>query len=144
MVGRKKIIIAWDISYKKIWEWIKFFDLNKIGFQDCLKWWWLKLCEFLKYKFGVNWHLNWLYIHSIQLYKLFNRTEPNEDWIDLNWQQNFNDSCEKFMIIDSSILKVEENILPNRLGVLNNKIELQWLNQHLEAFKIHCKDLLLT
>ena len=71
-------------------------------------------------------------------------TEPNEDWIDLNWQQNFNNRCEKFMIIGSSRLKVGKNLLPNRLGVLNNKIELQWMNQSLDTFKIKYKDLFLT
>ena len=47
-------------------------------------------------------------------------------------------------IINSSRIKVGKNILPNRLGVLNNKIKLQWMNQSLETFKLKCKDLFLT
>ena len=63
-----------------------------------------------------------LYKTSLQLYKLYNQTEPSYDWIALNLQQNFNRRCDKFMIVENSRLKVGKNLLPHRLGVISYKI----------------------
>ena len=40
-------------------------------------------------------------------------------------------------------LKVGINSLSNRFYLLNNKIPLQWFNQSIDTFKIHCKKLFL-
>ena len=36
------------------------------------------------------------------------------------------------------------NVLTNRLTVINNKIEYDWLNKSLNSFKLICKSLFLT
>ena len=39
-------------------------------------------------------------------------------------------------INDESAIRIGKNVLMNRLGILNNKIEYEWLNQSLNTFKI--------
>ena len=81
---------------------------------------------------------------SIQLHKLYNGDQLNEDWVDLNYQQNFNNRQKFVQINDESALRIGKNILMNRLGILNNKIDYDWLNQSLNTFKIKSKKLFLT
>ena len=83
------------------------------------------------------------YKHGIELFKLYNSEETTDDWVGLNFQQNFNDRCENVMMTDNSRLRVGKNILPNRLRILNNRIKLEWLNLSKDSFKIRCKNTLL-
>ena len=81
---------------------------------------------------------------AIQLYKIYNNDYFNDDWQDMNAQQNFNARMEMFQINDFSRLKVGKNILCNRLTVLNNQIQLNWLNLSLTSFKLKVKSIFLT
>ena len=83
------------------------------------------------------------YRMAIQLYKIYNAEERTDDWIDMNFQQNFNARNGKFQINDYSRLKIGRNVLCNRLNELNNQINLDWLNQSLISFKLKMKSLLL-
>ena len=78
---------------------------------------------------------------SIQLYKLYNTTTQNENdnWIDLNFQQNFNERNNLVQIYEVSRLLIGRNTLVNRLKCLNNSIDYDWLNQSLDTFKVKCK-----
>ena len=69
------------------------------------------------------------YKHAIQLFKLFNSTDMTEDWLSLNFQQNFKGRNDKLQICNILNYKVGENLLVNRLKSLNNKIEFTWLNE---------------
>ena len=80
---------------------------------------------------------------AIQLYKIYNGMEMNEDWIDMNYQQNFNARNRMFQINDYSRLKIGRNVICNRLNELNNQVNLDWLNQSLISFKLKMKSLLL-
>ena len=84
------------------------------------------------------------YRWSIQLFKIYNRYITDDDWLDMNVQQNFNARCSFVKINDYSNLKIGKNIMTNRLGVLNNQIDYDWLNLSLNTFKLRCKALLLT
>ena len=75
---------------------------------------------------------------SIQLHKIYNGTSMNEDWIDMNYQQNFNTRNEKFHIINNRY------IMSNRLKVLNDKIDLDWLNLSLNSYKLKMKEIFLS
>ena len=68
----------------------------------------------------------------------------NDDWIDLNFQQNFNDRNNHVQINDASKLRIGRNTLMNRLNCINNKIELNWLNKLIDSYKILCKLTFLT
>ena len=81
---------------------------------------------------------------SIQLHKIYNGTSMNEDWIDMNYQQNFNTRNRKFHITDNSRLKIGINIMSNRLKVLNDKIDLDWLNLSLNSYKLKMKEIFLS
>ena len=78
---------------------------------------------------------------SIQLYKLYNTMTPdgNEDWIDLNFQQNFNERNNHVQIYEVSRLRIGRNTIVNRLKCLNNSIDYDWLNQSLNTFKVKSK-----
>ena len=84
-----------------------------------------------------------LYKHAIQLHKLFNSTVMSDNWISLNFQQNYNGRNEKLQIFTISNYKVGPNLLVNRFKPLNIKIEYTWLNESLNSFKIKCKKLFL-
>ena len=83
------------------------------------------------------------YKHAIQLFKLYNSTNMSDDWVELNFQQNHNGRNEKLLIFTTSNYKVGQNLLVNRFKALNNKINLNCLNESLNSFKIKCKKLLL-
>ena len=70
--------------------------------------------------------------------------EWSEDWVNLNWQQNFNNRSSKVQIIESSRNRVGKNRLINRLTITNNKIEFAWLYQSYESYKIKCKEIFLN
>ena len=57
---------------------------------------------------------------SIQLFKCYNGSNIDDDWVDLNLQQNFNSRMNCVQINDFSKLKIGKNIMMNRLGILNN------------------------
>ena len=83
------------------------------------------------------------YKHAILLHKLHNSPLMTEDWISLNFQQNFNGRNDKIQIYNVSNYKVGQNLLVNRFKSLNNKISFNWFNESLESFKVKCKKLLL-
>ena len=81
---------------------------------------------------------------AIQLFKIYNDSNENEDWQDMNIQQNFNARNDNFHINDFSKLKVGKNILCNRLTCLNRHVKLDWLNLSLTAFKLKLKSIFLN
>ena len=80
---------------------------------------------------------------AIQLYKVYNGTMDSEDWMDLNFQQNFNQRMNTVQIIDKSRLRIGRNVLMNRLPILNNEINFDWLNLSLNSFKLKSKSLFM-
>ena len=83
------------------------------------------------------------YKHALQLFKLFISNNMSEDWISLNFQQNFNGRNDKIQFFNVSNYKVGRNLLVNRFLHLNNKIKYSWLNDLFNTFKVKCKNLLL-
>ena len=81
---------------------------------------------------------------AIQLHKIYNKAEENEDWLDMNVQQKFNARNGKFHINDYSRTKVGRNLICNRLTCLNGQLKLEWLNLTTLAFKIKAKSIFLT
>ena len=63
--------------------------------------------------------------------------------MDLNFQQNFNQRMNTVQIIDKSRLRIGRNVLMNRLPILNNEINFDWLNLSLNSFKLKSKSLFL-
>ena len=84
------------------------------------------------------------YKHALQLHKIYNDTGMGEDWIQLNFNQNFNSRLTKFITTDTSRYKIGKNRMSNRLRVINNEIELSDLNKSYNAFKMLMKKLYLS
>ena len=84
-----------------------------------------------------------LYRHSLLLYKLFNNISTTRDWLDLNFQIINTRRQVNFEVQNHSTYKVGNNILSNRLSILNKKITLDMLNLSLKSYKIKCKALFL-
>ena len=87
--------------------------------------------QFMKYKLALS------------LHKLYNINYNTKEFIRLNHNQILTSRQTKFYTVKSNALKVGLNCLANRLGVLNGKIPLQWLNDSITTFKVKCKELLL-
>ena len=85
-----------------------------------------------------------VYKHAILLHKLYNKNFPETEWIALNFQQLLTSRQLKFSIIKTNRCKVGNNILANRLHILNNKIKLSDLNESVSTFKINQKNILLS
>ena len=81
---------------------------------------------------------------ALQLHKLYNAENFTDDWIDLNFQQNFNSRNNKVKLIDQSRLRIGKNLITNRLVCLNNEIDYGWLNLSFITYKICFKDKLLN
>ena len=48
---------------------------------------------------------------ALQLHKLYNSVNYSEDWLNLNFQQNFNSRSNQVKIIDQSRLRIGKNII---------------------------------
>ena len=80
------------------------------------------------------------YKHSLLLYSLYNDKEFSLDWVSLNMQHQFMNRSSLFSISQTNRLKVGNNILTNRLSLINGMIPLSWLNLSRDSFKIKCKE----
>ena len=80
-----------------------------------------------------------LYKHAILLYKIYLFNIPHLEWVSLNFNQILTSRQTKFEIHNSPNYRVGNNILSNRLSVINKQIDLDWLNLGLDSFKIKCK-----
>ena len=85
-----------------------------------------------------------LHKHAIMLHKFYNENYPEMDWLALNFQQTTTQRQTNFKILRNNSYKIGNNILTNRLHVLNNKIELNDLNKSLSSFKVLYKSKLLA
>ena len=81
---------------------------------------------------------------ALQLHKLYNSENMNDDWLSLFFNQNFNGRNSKANFRDTSNHKIGKNLIANRLSILNNEIEYDWLNLEKESYKIKCKALYLS
>ena len=84
------------------------------------------------------------YKHALLLHKIYNDNEQGADWLALNFNQNFNSRISKFITTDTCRFKIGKNIASNRLRTLNNKINLNDLNDKMATFKIKMKSLFLN
>ena len=70
--------------------------------------------------------------------------EQGADWLALNFNKNFNNRISKFITTDTGRFKIGKNIASNRLRTLNNKINLNDLNDKMATFKIKMKSFFLN
>ena len=80
-----------------------------------------------------------IYKHAILLLRLYNSIDTTSDWVRLNFQQTLTSRQTNFIILKNNNYKIGNNLICNRLSLLNNKIPLKWLTLTLETFKMKCK-----
>ena len=78
-----------------------------------------------------------LYKHSLLLYRVLNHREPSNDWLMLNFNQTLTSRQSTFRTICSNNFKVGNNLLCNCLNILNNKVNLNWLNMLFNSYKVN-------
>ena len=79
-----------------------------------------------------------IYKHALLLHKIYN-DDSNITWSDLFFTQQFNQRNQTIQFFNTSNYKVGNNLLTNRFILLNGKIELSWLNDSFNSYKIKCK-----
>ena len=85
-----------------------------------------------------------LYKHSLLLYKLYNQEVPYLDWININFQQNFNNRLNTMSFFKNNTYQIGGNKICNRLYIINAKIEHNWTLGSFDSFKLKCKKLFLN
>ena len=80
---------------------------------------------------------------ALQLHNLYSNENMNDDRLRLFFNQNFNGRNRKANFRDTSNNKIDKNLIANRLPILNNQIEYEWLNLSKENFKLKYKELFL-
>ena len=85
-----------------------------------------------------------VYKLALTLYKLYNHRLPQFEWINLNFDQIITSRQAFFEVLNAPHFRVGNNILVNRLSILNRKIPLEWLSLELSGFKLKCKQQFLS
>ena len=73
------------------------------------------------------------YSHEVLLHKIYNNQNQTMDWLDLNLK--FQHQMWKANFFDTSKNIPGKNLLSNRLTVINNVIQYNWLNLPFKSFK---------
>ena len=81
---------------------------------------------------------------ALQLYKIHNSINMNDDWIDYNFQQNVINRMRNVQLTNNSVLRIGNNRIINWPTCINNKINYNWLNKSFDSYKLLCKSLFLT
>ena len=83
------------------------------------------------------------YKHAITMYHSFNSCQPEEEFININFQLNQNLRIQHANFFDRHKYEAGKNTLLKRMSHLNHKIEKQWLELSLDSFKVIRKKLFL-
>ena len=84
------------------------------------------------------------YKHALLLYKLIRQCMPSEESIQMNFLANLNERQVHHNFIKMQNYSMGNNILLNRLCILNNEIPKLMTNDSYDTFKVKCKKQFLT
>ena len=84
------------------------------------------------------------YKHALMMYKLFRQCVPDNEFMHLNFQANLNQRNQHHTFLKTQNYNVGNNILLNRMCILNNTIPKSWTDLSYLTYKLKCKDLFLT
>ena len=66
--------------------------------------------------------------HATLLHKFYNNQWPLKDWSDLSFNQTFSNRETHLNVYKNNKFKVGNNLLGNRMQIINNKIHLMYTN----------------
>ena len=118
------VLQQWSLALAKTQTWTK--TTPPLSFSKCPK-----ISPTLPWSYGIIYKFTQvgeksppdfflIFKHAVLLHKLFNTQSPSLEWMDLNFKQTFGQRQTKFLIINPSRFKIGNNILANRLTILNN------------------------
>ena len=84
-----------------------------------------------------------MYKHAVMLHKLLRNDLCDDEMMNLNFQLADNERSMKIRFIRRQNYDVGKNILLNRLHVINDKIDKNWINLSIDSYKMKCKELFL-
>ena len=84
------------------------------------------------------------YKHAILLHTLYNKRLPQADWLDLNFNQIITSRQTSFKVIKTNNYLIGNNLIPNRLAIINGKVNLNDLNLSFDSFKVKYKAKMLS
>ena len=85
-----------------------------------------------------------MYKHALMLHKLLRNDLCDDELMNLNFQIADNGRSTRLKFIKRQNYNVGKNILLNRLHILNDKIEKNWINLTMNSYKVKCKELFLN
>ena len=83
------------------------------------------------------------YKHSLLLHKCYDDQNQGSDWLSMNFNQNFNARQQHIFFYKTNRYRVGNNLLSNRLNVLNKLITFDNLNLNFDRYKLKMKELFL-
>ena len=83
------------------------------------------------------------YKHAIAMYNLFKHCQPENEFLQMNFQLNQNPRINHMNFFSRQRYDCGKNILLNRLAHLNNMVDKTWLVQSIDTYKVKCKQLFL-
>ena len=83
------------------------------------------------------------YKHSLLLHKCYDDQNQGSDWLSMNFNQNFNARQQHIFFYKTNRYRVGNNLLSNRLNVLNKLITFDHLNMNFDRYKLKMKELFL-
>ena len=84
------------------------------------------------------------YRHSLLLHRVYNDQTQGSDWVSINFNQNFNVRLHTIFFVKTNHYRVGNNLITNRLNILNGLVTFDMLNQSLESFKLRMKEIFLS
>ena len=81
-----------------------------------------------------------MYRHAIMLYKLMRKDLCDNELMWLNFQIIDNARSQRWSFITRQNYDVGKNTLLNRMHILNNLIDKNWISLELNTYKIKCKE----
>jgi hypothetical protein len=78
--------------------------------------------------------------HALLLHKVYNSENADHNWLELFFNQNFNERNNMANFVDTSNFKQGKNLLSNRFSCINGKVPYSMLNKSYATFKSWCKN----
>ena len=81
------------------------------------------------------------YKHALMLHNCHEDQDQGSDWLSINFNQNFNARQRHIYFFKTNRYKIGNNLLSNRLNILNGSITYDMLNLNYAQYKLKVKEM---